>query len=104
MLNALRPFIAPALAPFIGALLVYLANRWGIIYSDEQKAKISEGAVTAVLLLFSLAASLSGVIKIAANKKLNKSNAATTELVKAGNKKGTALHKAGDAAPKGRNN
>jgi len=90
-LQFLRPFIAPALIPFIGAALAFLARKYGIIYTDEQQTKIVEGAVTAILWIFAWAASISGVLKVAANKKLNRSNAATTELVQQGNAEGSML-------------
>jgi hypothetical protein len=78
--NALRPFIAPAIAPFIGAFLAYLANRFGIQYTPEQQAQISEGVVTAILALFATAASLTGIAKVAMNRKLNPGNAASSGL------------------------
>ncbi len=46
MFSFLRPFIAPAIMPFLGAALAYLATRFGIVYSPEQQTQITEGAVS----------------------------------------------------------
>ena len=81
--NALRPFIAPAIAPFIGAALAWLANHYGIVYTPEQQHQISEGIVTGILMLFATSASAAAVVKVAMNKKLNPGNAASTHLAAA---------------------
>ncbi len=84
MFSFLRPFIAPAIMPFLGAALAYLATRFGIVYSPEQQTQITEGAVSAVLWLFATAASLTGIAKVVLNKKINPANAASSELVQEG--------------------
>ncbi|MDQ2987447.1 MAG: hypothetical protein M3R13_12155 [Armatimonadota bacterium] len=90
-LNFLKPFIAPAVAPFIGALLAFIANKFGIRYTPDQEAQIREGVVAGILFIVATAASLSGIVKVGMNKKLNRANAATSELVNKGNAEGKAL-------------
>jgi uncharacterized protein (DUF697 family) len=82
--DVLRPFIKPLIAPFLGALLTYLANRYGIIYTPEQAAQISDGVVAAILAIFAVAASATGVVGVLINKKANPANAATSQLAVAG--------------------
>lgn len=84
MFEYLRPFIAPVLTPFIGSFIVWLNVRYHIVYTPEQVDKINQAAVTAVLLIVSTAASISGALKVALNKKLNPANAATSQLASAG--------------------
>lgn len=91
MFNFLRPFIAPIVAPFLGALLAYLQVHYHIIYTPDQVGQIRDGAVSAVLWLLAVGASLAGVIKVTLNKWLNKANAATTELAAAGQIEGHQL-------------
>jgi hypothetical protein len=85
IVSLIRPFIAPLLMPWLGALFAYIATKKGIVYTPEAVDKISEGVILAVCYIFAFAASISGGLKVLANKKLNRANAATTEMVKRGN-------------------
>ena len=75
IVNLIRPFIAPFVVPWVGAALAYLQFKFGIVYEPEAAAKITEGVVLAVCLIFASAASFSGVVKVFVNKWLNPANA-----------------------------
>lgn len=73
--DSYRPFIAKALAPFIGLAITALNKKYGFGFTETDQMQALTSLVD--LVVFALSTGLSGVM---INKKVNPGNAASAHL------------------------